>query len=181
MSSSGGGNSTGDITKDLEAGSTKSEELLRACLRKLGMKLEQAGEGELQLSVMHISSIVPPNAQKLKDSWKDVIIQKAGVEYFVDANDTFRLEVSAEKHGATNDKSKEGMTTADRFIKKNDLRILVHVEDYPTHDETPFFNHKEFYSSVQSFRSISSQHINRFGNYLLYGEVITSTNTILEK
>jgi biotin--protein ligase len=179
MSSSSGGSSTGDIK---EADSTKSEELLRACLRKLGMKLEQVGDDELQLSVIHISSIVPSNAQELKDSWKDLIIQRAGVEYFVDASDTFRLEeVSAEKPGATNDKSKEGMPVADRSIKESDLHILVHVEDYPTHGKTPFFNHKEFYSGVQSFRSISSQHINSFGSYLMYGEVMTSTNTILEK
>jgi biotin---protein ligase len=179
MPSSGGGNSTGDIANNLEA---KSDELLKACLRKLGMKLEQVGDDVLQLSVIHISSIVPPNAQKLKDSWKDLITQRTGVEYFVDASDTFRLEeVSAEKPSATNDKSKEGMPAADRSIEESDLHILVHVEDYPTHEETPFFNHMEFYSSVQSFRSTSSQHINSFGSYLMYGEVITSTNTILEK
>lgn len=185
MSSSDGNNSIRDITKDLAAvrlGSTDSEELLRACVGRLGMNLGQLEDNVLQLSVMHISSITPLNAKKLKESWNDLIIQRVGAEYIVDANDTFCFEeVSAGKPSGINDKRKGGIPTTNRDIKKSDLCILVHIEDYPTNKQTPSFNHEEFYSNIQCLRSISSEHVDRFGSYLLYGEVITSTNTVLEK
>jgi biotin--protein ligase len=145
------------------------------------MKLEQGGEDDLQLSAIHISSITPSNAQKLKDSWEDLILSRDETEYIVDMKDTFRIEtVPAERSVATNDESKKNLPAVD-LSRGSDLSIFIHVQDHPTYKETPYFNHSEFYSRLRQRRSVSPQPVDSFGSYLMYGQVMTSTNTILEK
>jgi biotin--protein ligase len=172
------------LTKKLEATNlnfTKSEELLRACIKKLEMKLEQGEDDVLQLSVIHISSIIPSNAQELKDSWHNLILQKDKTEYIVDMKDTFRIEtVTTERSVTINEKNKKSLLAFDHS-RGSDLSIFIHAQGHPTHEETPFFDHNEFYSRLRERRSISSQQLDDFGTYLMYGQVMTSTNTILEK
>jgi biotin--protein ligase len=159
----------------------KSEELLRACIGKLGLKLQQWEDDDLQLSVLHISSITPSNAQKLKDSWHDLIIRRDQAEYIVGMKDTFRIEtVTTERSVAINEKSNESLAALDPS-RGSDLNIFVHFQDHPTHEETPFFDHNEFYSGLRQLRSTSPQQLDGFGSYIMYGQVMTSTNTILVK
>jgi biotin--protein ligase len=177
-------NSVEALIKNLEAANlrcAKSEELLRACMGKLGLKLEHKKDDGLQLSVLHISSITPSNAQKLKDSWHDLIIPRDQAEYIVDMKDTFRIEtVTTETSVKMNEKSNESLAAFDPS-RQSDLSIFVHVQDHPTHEETPFFDHNEFYSGLRQHQSTSPQQLDGFGSYIMYGQVMTSTNTILEK
>jgi biotin--protein ligase len=144
------------------------------------MKLEEREDEELQLSAMHISSITPSKAQKLKDSWQDLILPRDETEYIVDMKDTFRIETVTAERSVANDKNNGALPAVDHS-RGSDLCVLVHVEGYPNHEETPLFDHNEFYSSLKQFRSISSQQLDDFGSSLIYGQVMTSTNTILEK
>jgi biotin--protein ligase len=177
-------NSVEALTKNLEAANlkcAKNEELLRACIGKLGLKLEHEKDADLQLSVLHISSIIPSNAQKLRDSWQDLITPRDQAEYIVDMKDTFRIEtVTSEKSVAMNEKSNESLAALDPS-GRGDQRIFVHVKDHPTYEDTPFFDHSEFYSGLRQRRSTSPQQLDDFGSYIMYGQVMTSTNTILEK
>ena len=171
------------LAQNLEATNlnyAKNEELFRACVGKLGMKLEEREDEELQLSAIHISSITPVKAQKLKDSWQELILTRDETEYIVDMKDTFRIETVTAERSVANDKN-NGALPAIGHSQGSDLCVLVHVEDYPRHEETPLFDHNEFYSSLKRFRSISSQPLDDFGSYLMYGQVMTSTNTILER
>jgi biotin--protein ligase len=155
--------------------------LLRACIAQLGLKLEQKKDNDLQLSALYISSITPSNAQKLKDSWHDLIIPKDQAEYIVDMKDTFRIEtVTTERSVAMNEKKNESLAAFDPS-QGSDLSIFVHLQDHPTHEETPFFDHNEFYSALRQRQSTSPQQLDGFGSYIMYGQVMTSTNTILEK
>jgi len=177
-------NSVEALTKNLEVANlrcVKNEELLRACIGKLGLKLEHEKDADLQLSVLHISSITPSNAQKLKDSWQDLLMPRDQAEYIVDMKDTFRIEtVTTETFVAMNEKRNESLAAFDPS-RGSDLRIFVHVKDHPTHEDTPFFDHNEFYSGLIQRRSTSPQQLHDFGSYIMYGQVMTSTNTILEK
>lgn len=177
-------NSVEALIKNLEAANlkcAKSEELLRACMGKLGLKLEHKKDDNLQLSILHISSITPSNAQKLKDSWHDLIMPRGQAEYIVDMKDTFRIEtVTTEMSIAMNEKNNESLAAFDQS-RGSDLSIFIHVQDHPTHEETPFFDHNEFYSGLRQRRSTSPQQLDGFGSYIMYGQVMTSTNTILER
>ena len=177
-------NSVEALIKNLETVNlkcAKSEELLRACMGKLGLKLEHKKDDNLQLSILHISSITPSHAQKLKDSWHDLIMPRGQAEYIVDMKDTFRIEtVTTETSVAMNEKNNESLAAFDQS-RGSDLSIFIHVQDHPTHEETPFFDHNEFYSGLRQRRSTSPHQLDGFGSYIMYGQVMTSTNTILER
>lgn len=57
--------------------------------------------------------------------------------------------------------------------------LILHLGDRPSLKETPAFNHALFYDSLE--RSTSYRRDYTFGRYVLYGEVVTSTSTMLEK
>ena len=99
---------------------------------------------------------------------------------------------------STRDQPASGITTGpvvDSIIDYNTVtkHVLVHTSSptHPTSKETPYFNHAAFFSYLTSSDTneapASSSHPSqpecpsRFGNPLIYGEVVTSTNSLLEK
>ena len=71
----------------------------------------------------------------------------------------------------------------DRIVDYNSIvkRIIVHEMEYPLSKETPYFNHHAFYSNLEHYQAHSKEEATEFGKIMLYGEVVTSTNTMLEK
>jgi biotin--protein ligase len=65
----------------------------------------------------------------------------------------------------------------DKIIKK----LTPHEKQFPTSRETPSFHHDSFYANIGHYHSVLRNDDAAFGKYLLYGEVLTSTNTLLEK
>jgi biotin---protein ligase len=78
-------------------------------------------------------------------------------------------------------------TSADPIIDYNTItkQILIHTSSpsQPSNKETPYFNHSAFFSHLTSTPDAraSSTPPTKFGNPLIYGEVVTSTNSLLEK
>jgi biotin--protein ligase len=81
-------------------------------------------------------------------------------------------------------------TSADPIIDYNTItkQILIHTSSppQPSSKETPYFNHSAFFSHLTSSSSSSNAQASsipptKFGNPLIYGEVVTSTNSLLEK
>lgn len=58
--------------------------------------------------------------------------------------------------------------------------IIAHENELPDPKLTPRFNHKLFFSSLQDVQS-GERDAKDWGNTLLYGDVVTSTNVLLEK
>lgn len=59
-------------------------------------------------------------------------------------------------------------------------KITPHGKALPSTRETPSFHHDSFYANLSHYHS-KLQNPGSFGHHLLYGEVVTSTNTLLEK
>jgi biotin--protein ligase len=57
---------------------------------------------------------------------------------------------------------------------------VIH-DDVPASKLTPYFNHHAFYANLRQYQCESREGASEFGSNLMYGEVITSTNTIMEK
>lgn len=79
-------------------------------------------------------------------------------------------------------------TSVDPIIDYNTItkQILVHTSSppRPSSKETPYFNHSAFFSHLTSTSSNAQAFFTsstKFGNPLIYGEVVTSTNSLLEK
>jgi biotin--protein ligase len=129
------------------------------------------------------------------------MIREDGEEYIKGENDTFLVE-KQESRWALNSLVKslpisggsngqegsvadqvDGAASDDRIIDYNRIikRLIPHEDDWPGTKETPYFNHHSFYANLRNFQQERTSESEEFGRYLVYGEVVTSTNTILEK
>lgn len=165
---------------------------LRACLSKLGLRVNAKEDAVPSLSGLHLSSLKSANTTEILASLQDIITVENGEEYIKDDNDTFHiLSPSRFSRGSkTRPDSKEESektdcedTSEDRIINYSTIVkcIVIHDEEYPANRETPYFNHHAYYANLQHYQSQSTERGVDFGQDLLYGEVVTSTNTILEK
>lgn len=91
-------------------------------------------------------------------------------------------DLAASLPASTEQKTNQGAVTDDRIVDYNSIiKPIIFHEDIPESKLTPYFNHHEFYAYLKEFQSQSKEQLQRFGSHILYGEVVTSTNTILEK
>ena len=70
-----------------------------------------------------------------------------------------------------------GIVDYDKLTK----RLLVHDDSLPDTKQTPYFNHHAYFANLAHYKKSNLHMHEAFGNVLLYGEVVTSTSTLLEK
>ncbi|OTB14582.1 hypothetical protein K445DRAFT_318990 [Daldinia sp. EC12] len=181
-----------DLIAAIKADDDARTGFLKACLTKLGLEVSQETSGVPSLSRLHLSSISSSDVDDLLHAWEDIISKEDGEEYIRAENDTFHLQkpetmwsVTGLKEALTSDDSSDqkssdlssqGMVDYSTIVK----RIVTHETAWPEAKATPYFNHNAFYSSLQDYRR-SEPEAEEWGDFLMYGEVVTSTNTLLEK
>ena len=167
-------------------------DFLKACLLKLGLKVSQENTAVPSLSRLHLSSMLPHGTSEIMAGLQEIVSKADGEEYIKDENDTFRLEnLSAWSLGSSTkaligESSKDTNDVdddEDRIIDYNAVvkRLVVHGKELPSSKETPYFNHDAFYANLRHYENKNLGIKDGFGHNLLYGEVVTSTNTLLEK
>ncbi|KAL8931541.1 MAG: hypothetical protein Q9211_006886 [Gyalolechia sp. 1 TL-2023] len=171
-------------------------EFLKACLLKLGLHVNQEQTAIPSLSRLHLSSAVVSDTAKLVEALEDIITMQDGEEYIRDENDTFHLEKRATwSLGALTDElpassmkdpggeRSDNAEDQDKIIDYNKIvkQLMIHDKDQPESKDTPYFNHQAFFANLTHYDSQSRESDGTFGKNLLYGEVVTSTNTMLEK
>ena len=180
------------VVEDLAEDDKQRTDFLKACLLKLGLKVSQDTTAVPSLSRLHLSSVLPNGTSNIMAGLREIISIKDGEEYIKDDNDTFHLEKpSAWSLGSLtkaltteeSEKTNDGDDDEDRIIDYNTVvkRLVVHEREPPPSKETPYFNHDAFYANLKYYESKSQEAKDGFGRDLLYGEVVTSTNTMLEK
>jgi biotin--protein ligase len=171
-----------EIMDSLLMDDEKRGNFLKACLENLGLRV---GPNESTVptppSLIHISSLALGLAKDLSDSWREIITTTMGEnDYILCENGTFYLEKASSSSAEPVSPEKKGWAGLPDS-RGAILHVRVHSEDHPAVEETPFFNHITFYASLGDYQSLSQLPVERFGRHLLYGEVLTSTNTLLEK
>ncbi|MCJ1256588.1 biotin holocarboxylase synthetase [Lignoscripta atroalba] len=167
-------------------------DFLKGCLAKLGLQINQEANAVPSLSRLHLTSMQPAETSKIIASLQDIITINDGDEYIKDENDTFHLEkpsawslgsLVGALPGVSNEKTDQGDSEEDRIIDYNTIvkRLVIHDKEHPTSKETPYFNHHAFFANLKHYQSTSKEVDSGFGKNLMYGEVVTSTNTLLEK
>lgn len=175
----------------LASDDTLRTDFLKACLAKLGLRVNRESSTVPSLSEIHLSASEPGAIPELVSSLREIITVEDGEEYIKDESDTFRLEKPSSFRmskmvEALPDSSKETTDQPaeddDRVVDYNAIlkRMVVH-DEFPGSKETPSFNHHAFYANLKEYASQSKDTLQGFGSHILYGEVVTSTNTILEK
>ena len=167
-------------------------DFLKACLTKLGLKVSEE-QNVPSLSRIHLSSLQPFETSKLSSSLDEIIIKENEGKYIKDENDTFHIIKSSTWKMGTLAKAlpstsqertdKVDGSGEDMIIDYNTIlkEVFLHEDGYPASKETPYFNHHAFYSHLKHYQNNTAEDPSEFGRHLLYGEVVTSTNTMLEK
>lgn len=175
---------------------------LKACLTKLGLQVNHENTSIPSLSKLHLSALDPQEVGGLVSTLADIITKdETGEEIIKGENDTFHLEnpdsrwsvndlrdalqsaqVTPEDEEKTRKNDPAKAAAVDGLIDYNKVlkTIVSHESAWPDPKETPYFNHHDYYSSLREFRRYESEAC-EWGDNLLYGEVVTSTNTLLEK
>lgn len=178
-----------DLIESLAADEAATTDFLKACLTKLGLEVSPEASLVPSLSRLHLSSIGHVEIGELLHSFGDIVTKDdQGGEFIRGENDTFHLEKpetqwSMASLGDALDARGEDKTSAKDTIPDQSTiikRMVSHDEAWPEPKETPYFNHSVFYSSLQEFRGIAPK-AEEWGNVFMYGEVVTSTNTLLDK
>jgi len=167
-------------------------DFLKACLAKLGLQVNQDQITVPSLSRLHLTSMHPSDTSNVIEGLREIISTEKGEEYIKDENDTFHLEKPATwsmgslfgalSSGST-EKTDHKDDAEDRILDYSTVvkRLLVHDKDHPASKETPYFNHHAYYANLKHYQTLGESVNLDFGKNLLYGEVVTSTNTMLEK
>jgi biotin--protein ligase len=145
------------------------------------------------LSKIHLSSLHHTEASEILCSFDEIITKDNGEDYIRGDNDLFHLEkpdsrwsLAALSEALSSDfeasKKKTARGSPDPTADYSHIpkRIVSHEEAWPEPKETPYFNHSVYYSSLREFRAKEPE-AETWGDVLMYGEVVTSTNTLLEK
>lgn len=169
-------------------------DFMKACLTKLGLVVSDGAEAVPSLSKLHLSAARPSVIGDLLNDWKqaDLISQDGGLHVIRGENDTFVIEEQGPKRWdmtsiveAIGDAVSDVLTSTqqDQMVDYNAVRktIIGHDRQLPESKETAHFNHHAFYSHLQDYHRLARNADARFGSTLLYGEVVTSTSTMLEK
>jgi biotin--protein ligase len=192
-----------EMVKELAEDDASRVNFLKACLAKLGLIISQEASSSVpSLSRLHLSSLHHYLVPELLASWEDanIITKENGEEYIKGENDTFHLEKQdsrwtlnslanslplsdALKPSDEQTADQLDGTSDDRIVDYNAItkRLIPHETEWPGAKETPYFNHHSFYANLQKYQEEKGSEAEEFGKYVMYGEVVTSTNTLLEK
>ncbi len=187
--------------KALEEDDSSRVNFLKACLAKLGLVVNQETTSVPSLSRLHLSSLHHFLVPELLVAWESIITKLDGEEYIKGENDTFHLEkqdsrwslnslvktlpISVTSKGGEEHSADQTVNVGsdDRIVDYNAItkRLILHETEWPGTKETPYFNHHSFYANLRKYQEERDSEAEEFGKYLMYGEVVTSTNTMLEK
>ena len=176
----------------LAADDKQRTDYLKASLLKLGLQVNQENTAVPSLSQLHLSSMLPDGVSSIMSSLQEIISIVNDEEYIKDENDTFHLEKPSEwslnsiantLRSITNEKTDKSNDGEDRIIDYNEVvkRLVIHDQEPPQSKVTPYFNHDAFFANLEHYEARTKGCQKDFGRNLIYGEVVTSTNTLLEK
>ncbi|KAJ6439754.1 biotin apo-protein ligase [Purpureocillium lavendulum] len=157
-------------------------QFLRACLARVGLEVSQDTGALPPLSTLHLSAIDNTKVSEILCNWEDVIDKGDGEELIKGEADTFlvqsdedALSVQELRQSLPGEGGTDGIVDYAAVTKT----IVAHEKALPSHETTPRFDHKLFYSSLRRFQGLEGAE--DWGSILMYGDVVTSTNSLLEK
>ncbi|KFY44650.1 hypothetical protein V494_01390 [Pseudogymnoascus sp. VKM F-4513 (FW-928)] len=195
-----GGPEYSKMVESLIESDSLRDSFMKACLTKMGLLIAKETITVLPvLSALHISSLHNIEVSELFEDLKSDITLEEGESFVKGENDTFLVEKknsplslqslgvslsqasSEAKDEAETDQLPSGQDGENIDYNKVIKRLVFHDGGWPQNDEAPNFNHTAFYSELVDYQDESGSRAEDFGKVLMYGDVVTSTNTLLEK
>jgi biotin--protein ligase len=133
--------------------------------------LEEVGRWNMASVAKAVTDVLP---QPVKDTLPSAVATAS----------TSTASATAAAVGKENRKPRTDSLSLDRIPDFNAIvkELVAHENDLPDGKETPHFNHQAYFANLKTYipkHCRESQ--GTWGECLLYGEVVTSTNTMLEK
>ncbi|RAO68427.1 uncharacterized protein BHQ10_004439 [Talaromyces amestolkiae] len=190
LDKSAGGLEYAKIIDQIAADDTARTDFLKACLTKLGLQVSQDTTTVPSLSCLHMSSVEPEYTQAIVSALEEIMTKDEQKDILKDDIDTFRVERAYDKTYEMDDLKEalaeevavEKATSSEGIVDYNAIvkRLLIHRE-LSSSKLTPYFNHHAFYANLRHYQSQSKEAVVDFGRSIIYGEVVTSTSSMLEK
>lgn len=200
------------IVSALAANDKPRVDFMKACLSKLGLKVNEDSAQAPSLSRLHLTSREPQTVAAMAKTLLEQTIAEDGKQLLKGENDTFNIEREGSTWSLTDIKQalptavqnlvdqatqltfsgeqatqpevaqeaaldEAGIVDFDKIVKT----LLLHDKSLPEARSTPYFNHNAFFANLDHYNKIARNSSRTFGETLLYGEVVTSTNTLLDK
>ncbi|PHH66498.1 hypothetical protein CDD81_6973 [Ophiocordyceps australis] len=164
------------LIQELEADDKARVSFLKACLCKLGLEVGLDEAPVATLSSIHVSSPDPTRVTRLIDAWHLIADNKDDQFFIRGESDTFLIETQQACSGGMPLDRAQGIVDYASITK----HIIPHQETLPPSILTPRLNHQLYFSSLERFHA-EKNNASRWGSLFMYGEVVTSTNSLLEK
>jgi biotin--protein ligase len=162
-------------------------DFMRACLVKLGLKVNDKRVTVPALSELYLSGLYSADIAALYETLESITDIEKGQRCIKAEMDTFILKKLSSDLQELESSLNSATISALQISKNdtlNDTKSTTHVfvcdSTLPPIKRTPKFQHESYFSSLEQYQQQSDTAEN-FGKVLLYGEVVTSTNTMLEK
>jgi biotin--protein ligase len=164
------------VTEIIDQSENERLKFLAGVLKKMGLKVNEGDSVPAipRLSRLKLTSSRPERLKMIVQS----MIENIGLDennVLQGSNDPFRI---CDSKDTTFKEEHENNDDGDQDEEQADLNKVVKAMDvyydgsYPDPRETPHFNHKLYFDELST---------NEMGQVLQYGEVVTSTSTMLEK
>ncbi|PHH77737.1 hypothetical protein CDD80_251 [Ophiocordyceps camponoti-rufipedis] len=173
-----------DLIRQLTADNEHRVAFLRACLAKLGLDVAQQQTSVPPLSHLHLSSNDGAKVTDTLCAWDDILDKGEGCEVIRGDADTFFVRSHQDSFNldSLRPSSREALIADDGQVDFTVIpkSIMAYERGLPSPESTPRFDHELFYTSLARFQIVEPDATD-WGSILLYGEVVTSTNSLLEK
>lgn len=182
------------ITRDLTASLPKCREFLSQLLSDIGLKVKKEEQNVPDLTPIYLATA---SGELLQTMTKKLLDQTDESSIFNDSNDSFYIshipEKEEQQESALVNKLEQLSLERETEDKSPIIKILypplvldegkLKVPQVPKKPLTPLFDLKAFFESLDERRKQewAGGSWYRFGNAVLYSEVITSTQTVLDK
>ncbi|KAF3990867.1 hypothetical protein FT663_01900 [Candidozyma haemuli var. vulneris] len=169
------------VRAQIESNDYERKRFLRACLSKMGLKVNDDVEGSIpRLTPIYLSSSLDPsNARGLLSTLQENL-DFVAPRTFEDINDTFVLHDEKDSD-ITEDSEMDGEQSFDQVLSAPKHIKFFTSDAFPSHTETPYFNMEKYFAQLKRLHEANNESIGSIGSLLAYGEVVTSTNTLLDK
>lgn len=150
---------------------------MRELFIKMGLKVNEEDNPVPNLSRLFLSARYPESLRTLIEKLRtNVGFTGESNNLLKDNNDTFRL-LDANKGLFEEERTEENLNGSqkDNLIQKD---VDIYYTGIPNPRQSPYFNHELYYTELDS---LSSSVRGELGSFILYGEVVTSTSTMLDK
>jgi len=169
------------LVDDLAADDHIRVQFLTACLTKLGLRVNTESDEVPSLSELHLTSIDLAIVPQIIEKLQEIITSEDDIDVVMGENDKFIFEKAGSVSQHLPSEQSANAVGGVPDYNKIPKHVKVYNDGYPAARDTPWFNHEIYYKSLRIAQDRSERDVSLFGSSILYGSVVTSTSTMLDK